>query len=378
MTAPLRVLHCPENVAANAQGLAEAERELGLASRVVAFEPGPFGVHTDEVLGSGGRSVAAREVHRLRLLVRACRDFDVVHFNFGQTIMPFWAPPGTAPPDERAPRLRALWRTYARVVEQRDLPLLKRLGKAIVVTFQGQDARQGDRLAEFAPDVVREVGPSYYNAPADAHKRLRIARFDRYADTIFALNPDLLRVLPARARFLPYSSVDPRQWTPVEARQERPLVVHAPSHRGVKGTRFILETVERLRIEGLEFDFELVENVDRNDARRLYERADVLVDQLLLGWYGGLAVELMALGKPVVCFVRDDDLRFVPPAMRAELPVVRATAATLDGVLRDLLCGPRRDLVELGRRSRAYVEHWHDPRAVAAETKAAYEAALGR
>ena len=61
--------------------------------------------------------------------------------------------------------------------------------------------------------------------------------------TIYALNPDLLRVLPATAEFLPYGNVDPRQWVPLSATfllPKRLTVLYAPTHRGVKGTRYIV------------------------------------------------------------------------------------------------------------------------------------------
>ena len=93
-------------------------------------------------------------------------------------------------------------------------------------------------------------------------------------------------------------------------------------------------------------------------------------------WYGGLAVEAMALGKPVVCYVREDDLGFLPTGMRDELPLIRADPTSLAAVLRDWLTGPRERLHEAGDRGRAYVERWHDPLRIAARLKADYEAIL--
>jgi hypothetical protein len=61
--------------------------------------------------------------------------------------------------------------------------------------------------------------------------------------------------------------------------------------------------------------------------------------------------------------------------MAAELPVVRAGATDLADVLAGLLTARREELAELGRRSRAYVERWHDPLAVARRLKADYEEA---
>jgi hypothetical protein len=120
----------------------------------------------------------------------------------------------------------------------------------------------------------------------------------------------------------------------------------------------------------------LVEGVSHAEARRLYERADLLVDQLLVGWYGALAVELMALGRPVACYIRREDLDVLPPPMAEELPVLDVEPASLVATLRQLLTARRSELPELGRRGRAYVERWHDPRAIAAGMADAYRRAL--
>jgi len=131
-----------------------------------------------------------------------------------------------------------------------------------------------------------------------------------------------------------------------------------------------------LRSEGIRFEFQLVEGLTHLEARKQYESADILIDQLLVGWYGGLAVELMALGKPVVSFIREEDLDYIPNKMREELPIVRATPATFVSVLRELLTTPAETLLELGRRSRAFVENWHDPIKIAADMKVEYEEIL--
>jgi hypothetical protein len=272
-----------------------------------------------------------------------------------------------------------VYERYARLVEFRDLPLLKRAGKRVVVTYQGDDARQGDySLSHFDLSIAHEAGAGYYTPQGDAARRRRIKAMDRYADAIFALNPDLLHVLPARAEFLPYANVDLGAWRPVPPAPGPPVVLHAPTHRGGKGTRFILDAVGRLRSEGIEFEFELVEGLPRTEARRTYERAHVLVDQLLAGWYGGLAVELMALGKPVIAYIRRDDLTHVPAELRDELPVIDARPETVADDLRRCLTTVRELLPEVGARGRAYVERWHDPLAVARRLKGTYEHILGR
>lgn len=380
MDRPLRVLHCPWNVAGNPAGLARAERELGLESRSVQLTAGGrYQFDADHTLFPPGMPLAAQERFRWRLLWQAIREYDVIHFNFGESILMGRTCPGLSPAG--AGRWRDwLFERYWSFFWMADVPLLKRLGKGIVMTYQGDDARQGDECRRrFAVTAAAHVGDAYYTRATDEWKRRAIAKVARYADRIYALNPDLLHVLPPAARFLPYASVDPRAWTPRPATEHGiPVIVHAPTHQPVKGTRFIVEAVERLRREAIPFEFVLVENMTRETARGIYERADLLVDQLLLGWYGGVAVECMALQKPVVCYLREDDLAFLPPEMKRDLPIVNATPDTIYATLKALLTTRRAELPELGRRGRAYVEKWHDPVRIATIVSQDYRDIIGR
>ncbi len=369
MTA-LRVLHCPTMVGGNPQALARAERELGLQSWSVSLERTVFDYVADQVLPS--RPLWRRELNRWPLLWQALRDYDIIHFNCGKTILPQRPPPLSS--------WHRLFRVYAGLFELQDLPLLKRAGKGIVVTYQGDDARQGDFcLANFEISPAQEVEPGYYSSATDAEKRKRIATFARYADRIYALNPDLLHVLPPQTEFLPYANVDMRDWHEVGKKDSSsaiPVIVHAPSHRRVKGTRYILDAVSRLQSEGIALEFILVEGVANVEARRIYERADLLIDQMLCGWYGGLAVELMALGKPVMCYLRQDDLRFIPLRMRQELPIINVTPSTLYDTLKQWLTVRKHELAQVGQKGCAFVETWHNPLTIAARLKKDYESIL--
>ena len=354
MSRALRVLHAPTAVGGHPGGLARAERELGLESTSVSLFPHPLGHEVGDVLGRDGDGVTRRYANRARLLFRMC-TVDVVHFNFGQPLFP--VPHGIHGPTA----------TIARLVALRDLPLLHLLGRRIVVTFQGDDARQatvGGRLVEAVPER--------YTPELDAARRRTIAAFDRYADAIFFLNPDLADVLPERASFLPYASVDPEEWTVTsEDTGGPPLVVHAPSDPRVKGTEHVVAAISRLETERVPLRFELLYGSGRPAVRSVLERSAIVVDQLNAGWYGGLAVEAMALGKPVLAALDLLGHPCLPPELRRELPVVDASAETLADRLRLLLTSveERRRLASAGR---SFVERWHDPRTVARKVISSY------
>jgi hypothetical protein len=132
----------------------------------------------------------------------------------------------------------------------------------------------------------------------------------------------------------------------------------------------ILAALDRLRSR-FDFELSLVEARRHEEAMALYRTADLAIDQVLAGWYGGFAVEMMAMGKPVACAIREEDMRFVPAAMRAELPLLRLRPDHLADDLAALL--ERRDTwPQIGARSRGFVERWHDPDRIAGAMVAAY------
>ena len=138
-------------------------------------------------------------------------------------------------------------------------------------------------------------------------------------------------------------------------------VVHASNHRGVKGTDAIIDAVGQLETEGVEIELEVLENVSNKEIHDAMCGADIIVDQLIIGWYAMFTLEAMALGKPVICHIRRDFVEMYEAAgviEKEELPLIDATPATIKEVLRDLV-RDRDRLTEIGQRSRSFVETHH-------------------
>jgi glycosyltransferase involved in cell wall biosynthesis len=109
----------------------------------------------------------------------------------------------------------------------------------------------------------------------------------------------------------------------------------------------------------LPVDLDIVEGVPHDIARERYARADIIVDQLHAGWHGVFALEAMALGKPVVTYLKPDVVERSAEGYGIRLPVVPATTETLVEALRPLVESPQLRR-EIGAASRAYVERVHD------------------
>ncbi len=329
----LRVLHWPTDVGGHPGGLALAERKIGLDSTVAVIGRGPYGYPVDIDLDLSARTRLARLGGRTGMFLRAMREFDVIHLNFAQAFLPNIGSFGL------------------------DLPLLRQAGKRIVVTLQGCDARLPDRC----PVCCDGHGPCSLD---ESRRRAgAVAYAARHASTVFCLNPDLLDAAPG-SMFMPYASVDPQLVTQQPpARSCGPLrVVHAPTNRLTKGTEAVIRACEQL---GDRVELVLVEGLPREEAMKVYAACDVVVDQLRLGWYGGLSVEAMALGKPVVCHLDTNLLARVPAALAAEVPIVSANEAEFRDALDQLAQASPSALEEMGERGRRFVERWHDPVALA-------------
>lgn len=374
-----RVVHLPTSVGGNSRGLSENLNKLGVNSETWIFQQNVFNYQSTRTICNQNDGLLLRELKRFLAIIQVAIRFDVIHFNAGAT----WASPvpifGTSGRGCWSKLRRFIGGLYLNALFYFEIGLYRALGRSLFVHYQGDDARQGDFcLRNFQHSIAQYVDEGYYTPETDALKRRMIRCMTRYCEHVYAVNPDLMHILGPAARFVPYSHISLDEWTPVYNQMEsRPLRIgHAPSHRKVKGTDLILEALGQLASEGQKYELVLIEGLSNLEARMKYEQIDVLIDQLHAGWYGGLAVEAMALGKPVMVYIRDEDLKFISEEMKADLPFIRVNVESLKDELRRVIQMPRMELYKIAKISRRYVERWHDPLKIANEFKKDYETAL--
>ena len=173
------------------------------------------------------------------------------------------------------------------------------------------------------------------------------------ADARIVGSYDALRWIPD-AHVVP-PGLDLREYTPTAPEERaRPIVLHAPSSRRRKGTELVIEACE-----GLDVELDVIEGLPHPEARRHYERADIVVDQLNAGWYGIFAIEALALGKPVLSYLHPEAVQETERALSVEVPVVGVTKESLRERIAELAADPD-ERRRIGAASRAYVERVHD------------------
>lgn len=240
-----------------------------------------------------------------------------------------------------------------------ELRLLRFCGKRIVLFPYGSDAFVYDTITN--PILKHALMTSYARHGNEAARlQARIRRATALSDAV--LSCLVHHACLPRWDVLPLTCypVDVEKLQPQPPRTEGPIrIAHAANHRGVKGTEFLLDAVARLRREGHEIELDVIEGVSNEVALGRIARADLFVDQLVVG-YALAALEGMALGKVVVSAIeRTPDYElFRTYSYLDECPIVPATQRDIYDVLRSLIAR-RPEWPEIGARSRDYVERRH-------------------
>ncbi len=201
------------------------------------------------------------------------------------------------------------------------------------------------------------------------------ARIRRHATGVFSMG-DMIEYTPGSRNDLFFWAIDidangGDRYRPSYSDYDgnRPLrVVHAPNHRAFKGTRFLEAAVARLRESGILVELIMVERIANDEALRIYRGADVIFDQCMIGFHGYFALEGMALGKTVMCFIRKPDQYLLEPD---ECPIVNVTIQTIASRLAEMAANPAQVRAS-GVRGRRYIERHFTVDAVAARMARAY------
>lgn len=337
----MRVLHCPTNIAGQMWEYVQGLRALGVEATALTFASHAFGYQDDICLNLPLEpSVWRRRTKLVKNFVNVLGRYDVIHFHFGGTLLPRYL----------------------------DLPILKLLGKKMVMNYWGSEVRLRDLAIRNNP---------FYNAPNvhvlgnDNEKVKRMKQVSRYMEAAIVADYELFSYVAPffRQTVIIPQAIDTSKYKPFfpDPDNTNPLIVHAPSRKNVKGSSYIEEAVARLRKKYC-FDLLCLHQAKNEEVKEAFKKADIVVDQLVLGTYGVVSVEAMALGKPVICYIRDDLVSTYPE----DLPIVNANPNTIEEILETLVADPKLRL-ELGMRSRAFAERYHDSKVVAEKLVSLYE-----
>ncbi|WP_412969546.1 glycosyltransferase family 4 protein [Fredinandcohnia sp. 179-A 10B2 NHS] len=322
-----------------------ALKKIDVDATSVQFASHSFGFQPDNCLNLQKVSNSMVKVKIREFLKDAGQQYDLFHFHD--------MPKGHFTPDAK------------------DIAILKKSSKPIIIQHHGSEVRRLSIARSFNNPYVKVKG--YWRNEKKIISRLR--QWGELIDYAIIADHELLPYIKDyyKSIHIIRQPIDVSQYSPSypNSKNDRPIIVHAPSHTDIKGTIYINEAVTRLKNEGFSFDFHVIQKTNHETARQKYQQADIIVDQLLIGAYGTLSLEGMALGKPVICYIREDLLVTYPK----NLPIISANPDTIYEQLKILIVDSvKRN--EIGKKSRDYVEKYHDSILIAEQLKAIYEKVL--
>lgn len=311
-THKLKILHGTMEIANQMHTYVSGLKKLGAFARSVNYYPVYLKYKNDYI-------IPLEKVNE-NIINQFINSFDIFHFHFGTSLNPAMS----------------------------DLPFLKNIGKTILMHYWGSEVRRKSKALELNPYAkVKEEEEKIVK------KLIFVSQYINHCVTEFTL-PVYVEEYHKHTHFLaqaidlnkyPYSPKTPG---------DKIIIAHAPTDPEYKGTPVIKSVIESLS-DKYPIEFVLVQGKSHAEARKIYMKADLIIDQLYSEGYGLFTIESMALGKPVIVSVPDYFVNKYPP----DLPVIRANPDNLQDVLEKTLSEPEK-LPQIGAMGRKYVEKYHD------------------
>ncbi|MEI8109567.1 MAG: glycosyltransferase [Chitinophagia bacterium] len=334
----MNILFAPSNIASMPGITAQAMVELGHKAKCITLSNSKYHTGNSHVICLRNSSIRNPILYIFYksiyffTLFRLLRWCDVVHFTW-YAVLPFSI----------------------------DLWLIKFMGKPRFVEWVGSDIR--------VPEVTMKDSPWFKNAFFNGYEYCSLESKKRsyknqknFHITGFVpiLVPEMKLYLKPGLFDKVYSTdyrIPTREFTPnfPKIQNQKIVIVHSPSAKIAKGSNIIIPVVESLQ-KDYNIEFLLLHDVPRQEVLNAMIKADIFIDQIIIGSFASAALEAMSFGKPVLAFISPS---VYDMGLDKNCPVINVNPDTLEQKLRELIENPqlRHDV---GRNSRIYVEKVND------------------
>jgi len=141
-------------------------------------------------------------------------------------------------------------------------------------------------------------------------------------------------------------------------------IFHTPNHKTIKGSEYILNSINELIDEGLKIELIIVQNQKNDELMKSLKDGDILISQIIGSGYALSGIEGMTLGLPVIGNLSHPIYTrvFRYYSFLNECPILSSPYEDLKSNIKLLVENPelRKELGQLGRK---YVEKYHSYKA---------------
>lgn len=199
--------------------------------------------------------------------------------------------------------------------------------KKIVFHFVGGDIRNSDYLRWVNNNLTKENGNKKPSKQQPfQYKLCRIA--EKYGSEILVTSPDLIEFFKKDVHYIPVfinnNKFDTYRTENKISTGKITKILHAPSNAGIKGSAFIESVLRSMALENqsiqpiLTTDSKYAENihppysVSKQTLVSLMEESQIVIDQIVIGWYGLQTIEALLTGNQVVVWIPDSLTKYIP------------------------------------------------------------------
>lgn len=332
----LRIFHGPFDICGQAISLANSQRDIGYVSDCIVYSQDVYGysqkAHLNLNINSCGRVL--RKILKLFLFLFCLTRYDVFHFYFGHSLLN----------------------------RNLDMPILRLFGKKIVMNYCGSDVRL--TFVEKSRNLYWDKFQFGIDKESfDKSKVNKMKWHNIWVHKVIAprnLYENVSQIFPVEKiekSIYVQNQVDLRKCGPIVlSSNDVPVIVHAPTNKDLKGTKYVEKALNELKSDGYEFEYIFFNETTHSEVQKiLREKADIVVDQLLLGGFGSLAVEAMSYGKPVIGYVLQEIIDEHCP----DLPIYNTNIDNIKSNIVKLL-EDEKLRIDLGKKGRDFVEKYCD------------------
>lgn len=251
------------------------------------------------------------------LFFRFLCKYDIFHFFSGETIL-------------------------TRNTRNWEFKIYKLFKKRIIMHFVGADIRNPEYVEWKEENIVDYLkGNKPHMQPLGWQQKL-MKDTQKFADQVLVSTPDLLKVYPGPAKYFPVLLDIDKLEKELSEIQTKPFnqitIVHAPSNPKVKGSRLIEPALKKIKGKYggqvrlvLKEDLESVTrySASRYDLFKYFLSSHIVVDQLVVGWYGLQAIEALMMDNQVVSYIEEGLEEYLFP----DCPIMSANALNLFDVI---------------------------------------------
>jgi glycosyltransferase involved in cell wall biosynthesis len=192
-----------------------------------------------------------------------------------------------------------------------EYPLLKKMGRKIVVHFRGCEVRNRERNMLLHPQVNICQQCDYNAIICRDPVRINAVRMaQEYGDLFLVTTPDMKDFVPDAIHFpffLPQLNYEEYADLAKERLgREEIKIVHVTGHPGIEGTSVIAQAIEHLKTKGYRINFVFLHLIHHDQVLREIASADLTIGKMKMGYYANAQIESMYLGVPAITYVRPE------------------------------------------------------------------------